>query len=75
MLGILIMVISVTIHVLMIPYLSLTLLAGNTATSIIVATILSSLILGEVFIMKYDLTALIFISLGCACLVLNANTT
>jgi len=32
-------------------------------------------ILGEVFTLKYDLTALIFISFGCACLVLNANTT
>lgn len=62
------------VHIYCLKYLDLTLISANAANSIVAAQILSTRILGEVFILKYDLPALIFICLGCVLLVLNANT-
>ena len=50
-------------------------MAANSANSIVATLILSTAILGEKFIWKYDGTALVFISAGCVTLVLNANTS
>lgn len=55
--------------------MDLTLVAANSANCIVAAIIFSTAILGEKFIWKYDLTALLLISLGCATIVMNANTT
>ena len=75
LLGLITMFCSIGVHTYLLQYISLTLLAANTATSIIATLILSTVIFGEVFIVKYDLTALILIVSGCIILVLNSNTT
>ena len=59
----------------MLPRLNLTMLAAKNVVAILASTVLSIQILGEVFIWKYDLPALILISAGCATVVLFANTT
>ena len=75
LLGMICMVSCLVLHVYLLKYLDLTLLAANSANSIVAAIILSTNILGEKFIWKYDFTALFLISVGCATIVLNANTT
>lgn len=67
--------VALVLHVFMLQYLDLTLIGANSVTGIVAATILSTQVLGEVFIAKYDLTALFCISFGCFTLVLQANTT
>ena len=74
LLGLFIMVLSVVMHIYLLKYLDLTLLSANSAVSVAFAIILSTKILGEVFIWQYDLVALIFIVAGCTTIVLNANT-
>lgn len=73
--GILAMIISVMIHIYCLQYLDLTLLAANTVNCVVAAVVLSTLILGEKFMWKYDLPALIFIATGCFLIVLGANKT
>lgn len=63
------------IHVIVLPYLDLTLMACNASTAIIMNLILSKKFLGELFIWKYDCTALVLISAGCTTIVLNAHTS
>ena len=75
LLGLLAMITCLTAHVYLIKYLDLTLIAANSANSIVAAIIFSTWILGEKFIWKYDFTALVCISVGCATIVVNANTT
>ena len=75
LLGLLIMITCLSAHVYLIKYLDLTLIAANSANSIVAAIIFSTWILGEKFIWKYDFTALVCISVGCATIVVNANTT
>ena len=48
-------------------------MASTSANVIIAAVVLSCCILGEQFIVRYDLPAIIFITLGCGTLVMNAN--
>ena len=62
------------IHVIVLPYLDLTLMACNASTAMIANTILSWKFLGEIFIWKYDCTALVLIAAGCITIVLNAHT-
>ena len=59
----------------MLPRLNLTLLAAKNVCAILASTVLSIQILGEVFICKYDLPALILISAGCVTVVLFSSTT
>ena len=63
------------IHVAVIPYLDLTLIAVNTTLGIIFSVILSTVILKEQFVAKYDLSGLFFIMAGVVWIVLNANTS
>ena len=62
------------LHIYLIQFLDLTLLAANSANSIVAVIILSTTILDEKFIWQYDLTALCFILIGCITIVMNANT-
>ena len=67
-----------TLHVVMqaitLPFLDMTLIACNCATATIVNMVLSTQILKEKFIWKYDLTAMSLIALGCVMIAVNANT-
>ena len=67
------MMISVIVHLCVLPFLDLTLVAGSACLGIIVAMILAILVLGERFNWKYDLPGLTFILVGCSTIVLNAN--
>jgi len=73
--GFLALTVSTIIHVFMLQFLDLTLLAANSVTGIVAATVLATQVLGEVFIFRYDCSAFVFISAGCFTIVLNANTT
>ena len=73
--GLFLMGFFLCFHIYFIQFLDLTLMAANSANSIVATLILSTAILGEKFIWKYDGTALVFISAGCVTLVLNANTS
>lgn len=55
------------------PFADIVLLSCNAATAIVVQVIFSVIFLGEKFVCRYDLTALIFIVLGCICIVITAN--
>ena len=69
------MITASCIHVVVLPYLDLTLMACNASTAIICNLILSKKYLGETFVCKYDCTALILICTGCSTIVLNAHTS
>ena len=62
------------IHVIVLPYLDLTLMACNASTAMIANLVLSRKYLGETFVWKYDCTALVLIAAGCTTIVLNAHT-
>lgn len=61
-------------HSLVLPFVDLTLLACNAATAIIVNMLLSTNILGEKFIWKYDLTAMVLIATGSVIIATQAHT-
>ena len=67
------MMIGVIVHLCVLPFLDLTLVAGGACLGILVAMLLAIFILGERFNWKYDLLGLTFISAGCITIVLNAN--
>ena len=67
------MTIGVIVHLCVLPFLDLTLVAGGACLGILVAMLLAIFILGERFNWKYDLLGLTFISAGCITIVLNAN--
>lgn len=67
--------VAMVIHTQVLMYIDLTLLAANSATSIVAAIVLSTKILGEVFILRYDGPALFFICLSSALLISCANKT
>lgn len=73
--GALCIVTASIIHVFVLPYLDLTLMACNASTAIIMNLVLSKKFLGEMFVWKYDCTALVLISAGCTTIVLNAHTS
>ncbi len=72
-LGIMCMTAGTLIHVSVLPFLDLTLIAVNATLGIIISVILSTAVLKEAFIVKYDLAGLLFITAGCTLIVLNAN--
>jgi len=49
------------------------LLASSTASAMVISSLMSIFILGETFICKYDLTAMVFISVGCALMILQTH--
>lgn len=67
------MMTGVVVHLCVLPFLDLTLVAGGACLGILVAMLLAIFILGERFNWKYDLLGLTFISVGCITIVLNAN--
>ena len=67
------MMTGTAVHLCVLPFLDLTLVAGSACLGIIVAMILAILVLGERFNWKYDLPGLTFILIGCITIVLNAN--
>ena len=73
LLGFAFMVLGSVIHVGVLPFIDLTLIACNSCVGIIASVILSTAVLGERFIPQYDLVAMVFIAMGCTTLVLNAN--
>ena len=75
MLGMFALLCSVVIHVFMLPYLDLTLLAAKQVIAIVSAVILSISLLDEVIVWRYDLPAFLLISAGCTTIVLSANKT
>ena len=72
--GFVFITMNVLCHSLVLPFCDLTLLACNAATAIIVNMLLSVHILGEKFIWKYDLTAMIFIASGSIIIATQAHT-
>ena len=74
-LGFVFMILGTLIHVFALPFLDLSLIAVNACIGIIFSVLLSSVVLKEQFIPKYDLTGLSLILAGCILIVLNANKT
>lgn len=72
--GFLCLFIGSVIHVVILPYLDLTLMACNAAVAIMLSIVLSIQCLDEVFVWRYDCPALVLIAAGCATIVLNAHT-
>lgn len=57
----------------MTPFVDIVVLSFNSATAIVIQVFMAIFVLNEVFICKFDLTALFLIILGSACLILTAN--
>lgn len=74
-LGIGFLVFGTVIHVMVLPFLDLTLIAVNATVGIVFAVMLSIFVLGEHLVPKYDLSGLLCISIGCTGIVLFANKT
>ena len=55
------------------PFVDIVVLSFNSATAILIQVFMAIFFLNEVFICKYDLTALFLIILGSSCLILTAN--
>ena len=68
--GLVSLIISGVIHIVMMPFCPLILLAMNSATAILMSATLSILILGERLVWQYDLVAFILISSGCTAIFL-----
>ena len=60
-------------HIIVLPFLDLTLIAVNAVIGIVFSVLLSIFVLGEKLIPKYDISGLFFISVGSAAIVLCAN--
>ena len=73
-LGLALIILTSATQSLVLPYIDMTLISCNAATAIIVNMILSTKVLGEKFIWKYDLTAMFFIAIGTITIVLQAHT-
>ena len=73
MVGCFAMLVGVALHIFCLQYMDLTLLAANAVTAIVSTLVFSIVILGEKFVCRYDLPALILISIGCSTIVMNSN--
>ena len=69
----LLMASGTVIHLIVLPYADLTLLAANSALAIIANLLLSIWLFDEKIIWKYDLPGVILIIAGTLCIVLLAN--
>jgi len=72
-LGLCFMVLGTIIHVLVLPFLDLTLIAVNAVVGIVFSVLLSIFVLGEQLVPKYDVSGLVCISVGCIGIVLSAH--
>jgi len=72
-LGFTFLILGTLIHVMVLPFLDLTLIAVNATVGIIFSVMLSIFVLGEELVPKYDVSGLVCISLGCTGIVLFAN--
>ncbi len=73
--AIALLIISSLIHVVMLPFLPLILMAMNSATAIIIGAMLAVVFLNERIIWRYDLSAFLFISAGCTGIVLLSKSS
>ena len=71
--GIALLAAGSTLHVLAIPNADLSLFAANCAFAIVINMAVSLLFLDETFVAKYDLTAVLFMMMGCGIVVFSAN--
>ena len=69
------LIISSVIHVCMLPFLPLILMAMNSATAIIIGAMLAVAFLKERILWLYDLSAFVFISAGCTGIVLLSKSS
>ena len=60
-------------HALALPFCDLTLIACNSSTAIIVNVWLSSKFLGEKFIAKYDISAMVLVCAGTLAIIMISN--
>ena len=63
------------IHLLVLPFCPLVLLAMNSATAIVISALLAIQYLGERIVWRYDLAALLFIAVGCTGIVILSHST
>jgi len=61
------------LHLVVLPFAGLVLLACNSATAIVISSIFAVCLLGEKFMWKYDLTALFLIIAGNTLTILQSN--
>ena len=73
-LGLAFVTLNVCCHSVIVPFCDLTLLSCNAASAIIVNLLLSTRFLGETFVCRYDLTAMLLIATGSITIVINAHT-
>lgn len=72
-LGFTLSLVAGILHVVVTPFVDIVVLSFNSATAIVIQVFMAIFLLNEVFICKFDLTALFLIILGSACLILTAN--
>jgi len=73
--AIALLVSSSIIHVVMLPFLPLILMAMNSATAIIIGAMLAVIFLKEQILWCYDMTAFFLISAGCTGIVLLSKSS
>ena len=74
-LGVLCLIGGGVIHIVVMPFCPLVLLATNSATAIVMSAILSVWFLGESIVWKYDLPAFVLISGGTTAMVMLSKET
>ena len=72
--GLIFILSAQAIHVVVLPFLDLTLMGANSSVAILTSMVLSVKCLGEKFVPKHDVTAFFLISVGSICIILNAHT-
>ena len=73
--GFVMIVCGISIHIIVLPYADISLLAANAPLAIIVNIFLSIYLFDEKFVFKYDCPAIFLICLGCVMAVLLAHKT
>ena len=73
--GFMMIVCGISIHIIVLPYADISLLAANAPLAIIVNIFLSIYLFDEKFVFKYDCPAIFLICLGCVMAVLLAHKT
>jgi len=73
--AIALLVTSSIIHVVMLPFLPMILMAMNSATAIVIGAMLAVIFLKEQILWCYDMTAFLLISAGCTGIVLLSKSS
>lgn len=71
--GILLTVVGVIGHLIALPFCDLTLIACNSSTAIIINVYISWKFLGEQFVPKYDISAMVLVFIGTLTIILISN--